>query len=300
MPDAKRNLATKRTALQAVVLLGLLLESARGASYQTSIAASNRYAWGEQIGWVNHRAAHGETTVCVDGSNGYLKGYAWAENAGWIKLGAAGGGPYLNTTASNWGVNLHADWSLSGYAWSESTGWLNFRPAHAGVELDPLSGDFRGYAWSENAGWIHMGTTNLSYRLTASMPQATNGVPQWWLWQYGFTNDFDTASTDDADGDGMATWKEYVAGTDPTNEASFLGIRHPDGHEIEPWYTAVTVVWYSVEGKLYDLHRATNLLDASPFSPLATNIQGQAGQTGFVDTNLPAFNNMFYRVLIHR
>lgn len=271
-----------------------------GAPYQAAIDATNRYAWGEQIGWVNHRAVHGETTVCVDGTNGFLKGYAWAENAGWIKLGAAAGGPYLNTSASNWGVNLSAGWALSGFAWSESVGWLNFRPAHGGVELDPLSGDFSGFAWSENAGWIRMGSTGSAYRVTASMPLAANGVPEWWLWQYGFTNNYDDASSADADGDGMATWQEYVAATDPTNAASFLGILHPDRYDIEPWHTAVTVVWYSVEGKLYDVYRATNLLDASPFTPLATNIPGEVGQTGFVDTNLPAFSNMFYRVLIHR
>jgi len=300
MIRTNQNSPACRVFLPAVVIVCALLASARATPYQAPIDATNRYSWGEQVGWLNHRATHGETTVCVDGSNGYLRGYAWAENAGWMKLGATGGGPYLNTTASNWGVNLGADWNLSGYAWSENSGWVNFQPTHGGVQLDPLSGAFGGYAWGENTGWIHMGDTGLAYRLTASLPQATNGVPQWWLWQYGFTNNFDTVALADADGDGMATWQEYIAATDPTNAGSFLGIRHPDGHDVEPWNVTVTVTWYSVEGKLYDLYRATNLLDAAAFTPLATNLPGQAGQTLFIDTNLPAFENMFYRIRTHR
>ena len=51
---------------------------------------------------------------------------------------------------------------------------------------------------------------------------ATNGVPKAWLADYGWTNNFDAAATNDADGDHVATWEEYYAGTDPTNDSSFF------------------------------------------------------------------------------
>lgn len=49
---------------------------------------------------------------------------------------------------------------------------------------------------------------------------ATNGVPQAWLAEYGFTNGFDDAAMSDQDGDGMASWQEFVAGTIPTDSGS--------------------------------------------------------------------------------
>jgi hypothetical protein len=45
----------------------------------------------------------------------------------------------------------------------------------------------------------------------------TNNVPAWWLVQYGWTNNFDAAALADTDGDSLAAWEEYVAGTCPTD-----------------------------------------------------------------------------------
>ena len=51
---------------------------------------------------------------------------------------------------------------------------------------------------------------------------AINSTPQWWLAEHGWTNNFDAAATNDADSDGFFTWQEYIADTDPTNDASYL------------------------------------------------------------------------------
>ena len=61
-----------------------------------------------------------------------------------------------------------------------------------------------------------------NHAVTASfMPLlAAHGTPQWWLAQYGMTNDFAAAELGDPDSDGVVTWREYVAGTDPTNPLS--------------------------------------------------------------------------------
>ncbi len=47
-------------------------------------------------------------------------------------------------------------------------------------------------------------------------------VPVEWLDKYGITDDQEEAVLQDPDGDGAATWKEYVMDTNPTNELSVL------------------------------------------------------------------------------
>jgi hypothetical protein len=49
-----------------------------------------------------------------------------------------------------------------------------------------------------------------------------------------------------------------------------------------------------VAGVSYFLERSANL--AAPFTPLATNILGQAGTTTFTDTNAAGPGPFFYRV----
>lgn len=50
------------------------------------------------------------------------------------------------------------------------------------------------------------------------------GTPEWWLAQYGLTNNFAAEAAADQDSDGMETWAEYIAGTTPTNAASVFVI----------------------------------------------------------------------------
>ena len=119
-------------------------------SAAATISTANKYAWSENFGWLNLRPTGGEVIVATD----HLSGSAWQENTGWLKLGSDGGGPYPNTTATNWGVNRDGAGTLSGYAWSEGWGWINFRPTGGGVNIDPVTGAFEGYAWGENIGWV--------------------------------------------------------------------------------------------------------------------------------------------------
>ena len=118
-----------------------------------SISLSDKYAWSENAGWLNFRPTTGGVTV----NPTHLSGYAWQENIGWLKLGSDGGGPYPNTSATNWGVNRDGAGNLSGYAWSEGWGWVNFSPTGGGVTIDPATGAFDGYAWGENIGWVSSG-----------------------------------------------------------------------------------------------------------------------------------------------
>ena len=108
------------------------------------------FVWSENSGWQHWLTTHGEAIADLR----FLSGYVWSENLGWIKLGT-GNGPYANTDASNWGVNVNAD-QLSGYAWSESSGWISFSTAQGSATIDRQTGQFGGWAWGENTGWIHL------------------------------------------------------------------------------------------------------------------------------------------------
>ncbi len=117
-----------------------------------------RYAWGENIGWLNAEPGGDGGPGVLVGDDG-LTGYLWSENTGWVSLSC------LNTASCgtvDYGVTNDGAGNLAGYAWSENLGWISFSCANEGscatknygVTIDPASGEFGGRAWSENAGWI--------------------------------------------------------------------------------------------------------------------------------------------------
>jgi hypothetical protein len=106
-------------------------------AFAGNIDPTNKFAWGENIGWVNFAPS---TVPGVTVADSAVSGYAWGENIGWINLGPTNGG-VINDGAGN----------LSGYAWGENIGWTNFD----GVKINPSTGEFSGYAWGENIGWIN-------------------------------------------------------------------------------------------------------------------------------------------------
>jgi hypothetical protein len=92
-----------------------------------------KFAWGENIGWVNFNPSKGNVKVCDD----EILGYAWSENYGWINL-----------NPTNSGVINDGNGNLSGYAWGENLGWINFD----NVNINPDTGEFSGYALILNDG----------------------------------------------------------------------------------------------------------------------------------------------------
>ncbi|MDP2909871.1 MAG: carboxypeptidase regulatory-like domain-containing protein [bacterium] len=98
------------------------------------IDSTYRWAWGENIGWIDFGTSTGNVHITDSG----LSGYALSETVGWIYLGD---------------VDNDNEGNLSGYAWSENAGWINFNPANGGVVIDS-SGYFTGSALGENIGWI--------------------------------------------------------------------------------------------------------------------------------------------------
>lgn len=118
----------------------------------SNISAFESFAVSENAGWINFNPIHGGITV----HDTYLSGFAWAEGVGWIKFGSENGGPYGNTDATNWGVNLDRLGKLTGYAWGENSGWLTFSPKDSVTGIIPETGIFSGYAWSESIGYVSL------------------------------------------------------------------------------------------------------------------------------------------------
>jgi len=92
----------------------------------------------------------------------------------------------------------------------------------------------------------------------------------------------------DSDGDGMADWAEYVAGTDPSNALSVLKISG-----LQKVSNAWAVSWQSVTNRTYYLQRGATF---ASFSTVQSNLPGQAGTTTVVDASATNGCRFFYRV----
>ena len=114
-------------------------------------------------------------------------------------------------------------------------------------------------------------------------------IPNWWLFEYGLTND-GSADYVDSDGTGMPNWEKWKAGLNPTNSASVLAMAAPPSTSN---MSGITVTWQSVTDIVYYVQQSTNL---PVFYPIQSNIVGQAGTTSFTDTTATNAGPYFYRV----
>jgi autotransporter-associated beta strand protein len=123
---------------------------------------------------------------------------------------------------------------------------------------------------------------------TTTDPAST---PYSWLAQHGLTN-FNVDAMADADHDGLLTWQEYVAGTNPTNPASVFEITG-----ISMNAQGAVIRWASASNKLYNLSRTTNLLQSFVAMAGATNLPATPPEN--VYTN-PAPNGAaaFYKISV--
>lgn len=126
-----------------------------------------KYAWGENIGWINFGSTEGDVHINASG----MTGYAWGENIGWISLNCSNTG---TCGTVNYGVSNDGFGNLSGFAWGENIGWVNF--GVGGVAVDQ-SGHFSGYAWGENIGWISLNCLNTGSCGSVSYGLNTDYIP---------------------------------------------------------------------------------------------------------------------------
>jgi hypothetical protein len=145
----KRNERSRWKHLTILLLTSVIALYASGA-YAENIDPDNagcKYAWAENVGWINFKPLLGPGVTVTDSA---VNGMAWAENTGWINL---------SPTSGKGGVMNNGMGTLSGYAWGENVGWINFAPSGGGVTICS-DGMFSGYAWGENIGWIKFSTAH--------------------------------------------------------------------------------------------------------------------------------------------
>jgi hypothetical protein len=104
-----------------------------------TIDENYKYAWGENLGWINFACENCDVHV----TDSAVTGYAWSRQYGWIDL-----------SPTNAGVTNDGEGNLSGYAWSGALGWINF----SGAVIN-ASGKFTGISGtaSAKAGQINFG-----------------------------------------------------------------------------------------------------------------------------------------------
>jgi hypothetical protein len=189
------------------------------------------------------------------------------------------------------------------------------------VRLVRSGNTFTGYRSSDGAAWTQVGTTNFAMAtnylaglavcahdvtlLNTSMVDQVSvvptdsdgdGIPDWWMLQYfghasGSAADKSRAG-DDADGDGMLNWQEYLAGTNPTNAASRLRML-----SLTATGASNQINWTTVGGHSYVVQAAADpgasngFMDVS--APIAVPGTGESS-TNFEDLMSPS--NRFYRV----
>ena len=250
-----------RTPLVALLTVGLLLPAAWAA---TTINSSNKFAYGENIGWSDWR---GDTNNGAVIGAYVCSGYILAANVGWIHLGngvPGNGIRYQNNSVTDFGVNHDGVGHLSGYAYGANIGWLTFTnrdpngALYDGPRLDLLTGRLSGFVWSANCGWISLSNA-LAFLRTDTLdggPDTDNdGLPDAWERQYA-RNLSALNGGDDKDGDGLTNTQEFLSDTDPLDPNSKLRITLVVAQSMRMSHT---IEWTSRPTRLYRIEKRSDL-----------------------------------------
>ena len=220
---------------------------------------------------------------------------------GWTLAGhepSSGGGTNFVLTATNdaallwlWATNFWLDTEAGeNGAVAVADSW---QPAGVSTQIAAFPDAYYGFAaWSGDDV-----STNNPLDLLMDAPKsvqanfaallATNGVPQWWLAQFGWTNDFDAAALDDFEPDGFPAWQEYVADTDPTDDGSY-----PRMAFVATWQTnAPFLTWPFSTGRLYSIQWCDDIVVGEWSGQLLGLGIGE-----WTDTNAPPATGRWYRI----
>ncbi len=175
------------------------------------ISDTNKWAWGENTGYINFNPADGN----VDVTSTQMTGHVWSDNYGWINLQPATSGVTVTDTYD--GTNCSG--VLGGYAWGQSTGWINF----VGGTIDNL-GIFSGTITGDQVDDISLnGTSHFVETTWRPCADDTDGdlVPDA-VENFDGTSPTDPALYIDNDGDGVPAYVEVQNGTNDANDTDFI------------------------------------------------------------------------------
>ncbi|MFN0127307.1 MAG: hypothetical protein ACKV19_11545 [Verrucomicrobiales bacterium] len=247
---------------RAGAVLGLLLLTT-GALADSTINATQKFAYAANAGWINFRHDQPASPAGVVFGEYVVSGYAFAANFGWINFGdgtPANGVRYQDNSASDFGVNHDGAGNLSGYAYGANIGWINFGwdPGHASrPRVNLATGNFSGYAYSANIGWIRLDTIDSGLRTDTMRCTDTDSDGMADEWEMAYFGDLTTATfTSNADGDSASDKLEYLSSTDPGDSADFLDIVSSRWNGT---FTAATIVFTTNATRLYRIETSDSL-----------------------------------------
>ena len=149
---------------------------------------------------------------------------------------------------------------------------------------------------------FNLALTNITvnYFVSASfLPQTVAGspyrTPLEWLAQYGCVST--NADTGDTDGDGLLDGQEYVAGTIPNNSNSVVKVLSETvtgGVVNLQWLGAAGA---NINGRLYVLAGATNLVSTNTW-PVLTNLTLGVSGTNMTTISSPGTTPFFYKIVV--
>jgi hypothetical protein len=283
--------AFQRFSVSAFIL-SFSLQPSAFVQAATSINATDKYAYGANIGWID---ARGNTNSGAVIGEFICSGYLYSADIGWINLGSnapVNGIQYQNNSATDYGVNHDGQGNLRGFAYSPNVGWINFE-SNGAPKVNLQTGKLSGSVYSANCGWIGLSNT-FAVVQTDTIPGGADsnadGLPDAWERLY-----FGTISVNpnaDPDGDGISNRQEYLAGTNPTNATDRLKVTT---FTSSPKGTNVTLTWSSVLTREYLIQKTTNLAaQAWSDSGLGPITPTNASMTRSLAETL--VTNRFYRV----
>ncbi len=136
-------------------------------SAATNIDATYRYAWNDNIGWIDFYQ-----TGNVNVTSTQLTGYA-TSSVGYIALDCATSPNGDICATSNFKVSNDGNGNLTGWAYNDAIGWISFDSGTAGssypyqVTINNSTGDFSGWAWNDIVGWISFNCSDTSICATS-------------------------------------------------------------------------------------------------------------------------------------
>ena len=125
--------------------------------------------------------------------------------------------------------------------------------------------------------------------------QTSNGIPNWWLEQYGFDPFDPTVAGADTDGDGLSNLQEFLLNTNPTDKASPFHViaitREGDD---------VRITWADAGGRTNVVEAATD--PGGSYTNISANVivsGSSVGTTNYLDTGAATNTSFrFYRIQV--